>query len=154
MGTQQLLMIVLSIVIVGIAISVGIFLFNHFSYRSNIQAILAELQHFATLSKAYWGAPESRGGASRKTDNCDIGVMASYLGFKEDYGSKTIQITYKYISPNGEFHLDSTWDGVIEISVLGSASLRGKHPYISYKYDMITDSPTIEIEAKKGWEDL
>lgn len=152
MGIQQLLMVVLSVIIVGIAIAVGIFLFNHFSYRANIQAILAELQNFAALSKAYWGAPESTGGASRKTDNCDISVMASYLGFNEDFGSKTIQITYKYTSPNGEYHLDSTWDGVIEISVLGTSSWNGKHPYISYQYDMTTDTPKVEIESRKGWD--
>ena len=49
MGTQQILLIVLSVIIVGVAIAVGIQMFNSQSYSSNKTAIAADAQSFATL---------------------------------------------------------------------------------------------------------
>ncbi|MDD2211331.1 MAG: hypothetical protein PHN71_08460 [Candidatus Cloacimonetes bacterium] len=153
MGAQQLLLIVLTVIIVGIAISVGIYLFNYYNYKSNVQAILAEMQHFAAMSQSYWASPISMGGASKNNDYCDTQQMASHLGFKEKYGAKIIQITYFYISPNAEFHLEGSWNGILEINALGVAAFRGKYPYINYKYDLNNDKPEIEITARKDWEE-
>ena len=43
MGTQQLLLIVLGVIIVGIAIAVGITIFNNQAYNANQQAVSQEL---------------------------------------------------------------------------------------------------------------
>lgn len=47
MGTQQLLMIVICVIVVAAAIGVGIAMFNQRDFSSNSQAIMAEMQVFA-----------------------------------------------------------------------------------------------------------
>jgi cell division protein FtsL len=44
MGTQQLLMIVICVIVVAAAIGVGIAMFNQRDFSSNSQAIMAEMQ--------------------------------------------------------------------------------------------------------------
>nr|MBC8383659.1 hypothetical protein [Candidatus Cloacimonadota bacterium] len=47
MGTQQILLIVLSVIIVGIAVAVGITMFNAQSVNSNRNACIADMNNFA-----------------------------------------------------------------------------------------------------------
>ena len=62
MGTQQILLIVLSVIIVGAAIAVGIQMFNSQSYSANKSAIAADAQSFASQIVQYYKTPESQGG--------------------------------------------------------------------------------------------
>jgi len=63
MGTQQLLLIVLGVIIVGIAIAVGITIFNNQSYNSNMQAVASELSHYGSMVIQWWKTPRAQGGA-------------------------------------------------------------------------------------------
>nr|MDK2851453.1 hypothetical protein [Candidatus Cloacimonadota bacterium] len=62
MGTQQILLIVLSVIIVGAAIAVGIQMFNNQAYSANKTAIAADAQGFASQIVQYYKTPESQGG--------------------------------------------------------------------------------------------
>ncbi len=62
MGTQQILLIVLSVIIVGAAIAVGIQMFNAQAYSANKSAIAADAQSFASQVVQYYKTPESQGG--------------------------------------------------------------------------------------------
>ena len=62
MGTQQILLIVLSVIIVGAAIAVGIEMFNNQSYSANKSAIAADAQSYASQIVQYYKTPESQGG--------------------------------------------------------------------------------------------
>jgi len=62
MGTQQILLIVLSVIIVGIAVAVGISMFNTQSVAADQQAIAADLQSFGAQVLAYLKTPTSMGG--------------------------------------------------------------------------------------------
>ena len=62
MGTQQILLIVLSVIIVGAAIAVGIQMFNSQSYSANKSAIAADAQSYASQIVQYYKTPESQGG--------------------------------------------------------------------------------------------
>jgi flagellar basal body-associated protein FliL len=76
MGTQQILLIVLSVIIVGVAIAVGISMFNSQSYNSNKTAIASDAQSFATQAVQYYKTPESQGGAGGKAANMTQGKVS------------------------------------------------------------------------------
>lgn len=89
MGTQQILLIVLSVIIVGVAIAVGISMFNSQAYNSNKTAIASDAQSFATQIVQYYKTPTSQGGfgGGTATDadgdpiELDADAIAAYLGF-------------------------------------------------------------------------
>ncbi len=62
MGQQQLLLLVLGAIIVGIAIIAGIFLFSNTSVSSNRDAIIADLQSLGQYAYRYKLRPEPLGG--------------------------------------------------------------------------------------------
>lgn len=54
MGTQQILLIVLSVIIVGAAIAVGIDMFNRQDYTSNRSAAASDVQTYLTQVLQYY----------------------------------------------------------------------------------------------------
>ncbi len=62
MGQQQLLLIVLGVIIVGIAIVVGITLFQASAVQANRDAITSDLQHLAFTAQQYYKKPTILGG--------------------------------------------------------------------------------------------
>ncbi|MDD2332710.1 MAG: hypothetical protein PHI68_08690, partial [Candidatus Cloacimonetes bacterium] len=102
MGLQQILMVVLGVIIVGVAISLGVVMFSGQAYRSNRTALISEINDFATLAFQYWKLPASMGGAGQNPDNIDPAFLASYLGFSDSYG-KVVSIEYKLQSENGTY---------------------------------------------------
>lgn len=81
MGTQQILLIVLSVIIVGVAIAVGISMFNTQSYNSNKTAIASDAQSFATQVVQYYKTPLSQGGAGGTLDPLAKAALYAYLGW-------------------------------------------------------------------------
>ena len=77
MGTQQILLIVLSVIIVGAAIAVGIQMFNSQSYSANKSAIAADAQSYATQVIQYYKTPLSQGGAGGEVPDDDTGEGAA-----------------------------------------------------------------------------
>jgi hypothetical protein len=62
MGQQQLLLIILGVIIVGIAIAVGLSLFSAQSIQANKDAIINDLNNIAAHSYQYRIRPTSMGG--------------------------------------------------------------------------------------------
>jgi hypothetical protein len=101
MGTQQILLIVLSVIIVGAAIAVGITMFNNQSYSSNKTAIAADAQNFASQVVQYYKTPASQGGGDRKipTGTDAAKTIANFIGwgdtatYKNDNGWYTLAVT-------------------------------------------------------------
>ena len=62
MGQQQLLLIVLGVIIVGIAVVVGINVFTASSVSSNRDAVIADLTNLAAMAQQYYRKPEALGG--------------------------------------------------------------------------------------------
>ena len=62
MGQQQLLLIVLGVIIVGIAIVVGINLFNANAVSSNRDAVISDLNNLAAMAHQYYMKPGTMGG--------------------------------------------------------------------------------------------
>jgi hypothetical protein len=70
MGQQQLLLIILGVIIVGIAIAVGLSLFSAQSIQSNKDAIINDLNNIAAQAYQYRIRPSSMAGGN-----------GSYTGF-------------------------------------------------------------------------
>ncbi len=68
MGQQQLLLIVLGVIIVGIAVVVGINVFTASSVNANRDAVIADLTTLASMAQQYYRKPIAMGGGSNSFD--------------------------------------------------------------------------------------
>jgi len=87
MGTQQILLIVLSVIIVGAAIAVGIQMFNAQAYSANKSAIAADAQSFASQIVQYFKTPTSQGGAGGDVANMTGAKIGGFIGWGADQTS-------------------------------------------------------------------
>lgn len=89
MGTQQLLLIVLGVVIVGIAIAIGITLFKSNQQSSNRDQVINDLENLAWKAQAYYRRPVSMAGGGE--DFKGFYIMSADTG--NDNGSYTASST-------------------------------------------------------------
>ncbi|HPC35641.1 MAG TPA: hypothetical protein P5067_04985 [Candidatus Marinimicrobia bacterium] len=112
MGTQQILMIVLSVIIVGVAVGVGITMFQNQARTSNRQAVVADLNNLASQAIAYYKMPKSMGGGGNGTpgfvapsEEGAVDQLLSYLGFVTEGEGATATTTYT--NDNGTYTMTS-----------------------------------------------
>ncbi|MGD0036161.1 MAG: hypothetical protein ABSC53_02565 [Bacteroidota bacterium] len=72
MGQQQLLLIILGVIIVGIAIAVGLSLFSAQSVQANHDAIINDLNNIAANAYQFYIRPASMGGGANSYTNYTI----------------------------------------------------------------------------------
>lgn len=72
MGQQQLLLIVLALILVGIATFLAIQLFAAYSEESTRDTVIAEIINMATISLQYYQKASEVGGGSRSFTNWQI----------------------------------------------------------------------------------
>ena len=65
MGQQQLLLIVLGVIIVGIAIAVGISMFKSNAQSSNRDQVINDLNNLAAKAEQFWRKPTSMAGGGQ-----------------------------------------------------------------------------------------
>jgi hypothetical protein len=76
MGQQQLLLIIVGVIIVGIAIAVGLSLFSAQSIQSNKDAMINDINNIAAYCYQYRIRPTSMGGGNNSYD----GVATKFPG--------------------------------------------------------------------------
>ena len=142
MGTQQILMIVLSVIVVGAAVAVGIQMFDVQATNAQKTAIGADLQNFAGQVLAYMRTPASMGGG-KGLDEPDLEGLAKYMGFTEESNTKLTNgnATYEILS-------SSSWD-IANGVVSGYIKIQGKS--LDGKTDMTV---TIEVDPTKEAKDV
>lgn len=69
MGQQQLLLIVLGVIVVGIAIAVGVTMFQSNAIESNRQAVISDLVNYASKAQRFYRTPAQLGGGSQSFDD-------------------------------------------------------------------------------------
>lgn len=74
MGQQQLLLIVLGVIIVGIAVVVGINLFNSSSKDAGRDQVISQLTNLASKAQQYFKKPQSLGGGENKFVGFKLGT--------------------------------------------------------------------------------
>lgn len=129
MGTQQILLIVLSVIIVGAAIAVGIQMFNNQAYSSNKSAIAAEAQTYATQIVQFYKTPVSQGGLGGKL------VIAGVDGRTAAETKKLIQDylgwgTDAHESESGEFTIEDATATTVVVKGKGSAVRNNLSPHV------------------------
>ena len=72
MGQQQLLLIILGIIIVGVAIVVGINMFTAHAIEAKRNNVTNDLIHLASEAQKYYKTPSSMGGGSQKFTGWEI----------------------------------------------------------------------------------
>jgi hypothetical protein len=77
MGQQQLLLIILGVIIVGIAIAVGLSLFTSQSIQSNKDAIINDINNLAASAYQYRIRPASMGGGAGAYTGWSVPVKMS-----------------------------------------------------------------------------
>ena len=72
MGQQQLLLIVLGVIIVGIAVVVGINVFTASSLNANNDAVISDLQTIGAMAQQYYRKPGAMGGGGNTFTGFEI----------------------------------------------------------------------------------
>jgi Tfp pilus assembly protein PilE len=72
MGQQQLLLIVLGVIIVGIAVVVGINVFSSSSSQSNRDAVISDLTNIASMAQQFYRKPAALGGGGNSFTNWTV----------------------------------------------------------------------------------
>ncbi|MBN2412904.1 hypothetical protein JXQ31_14545 [candidate division KSB1 bacterium] len=75
MGQQQLLLIVLSVIIVGIAVVVGIQTFGTSAAASNQEAVINDLMNMSARAQQYYVKPTGMGGGGNQFDGLGMHHM-------------------------------------------------------------------------------
>jgi len=83
MGMQQILLIVLSVIIVGVAVAVGITMFKSQAVSSNRQAVIADINTLAGQALGFYKTPESFGGGGYAW-GADDAKLGAWLGYGHD----------------------------------------------------------------------
>nr|MDK2851455.1 hypothetical protein [Candidatus Cloacimonadota bacterium] len=140
MGTQQILLIVLSVIIVGAAVAVGIDMFNRQDFTSNRSSAASDVQIFLTQVLQYYKMPESLGGLGNDLDNLDDAEqLAKYIGWGDDHPMKNDNAHYLVELPNND-------EQVVYIKAIGRSSLAGKRPVVHGRIRF----PDGEIRSRVG----
>ncbi|MGA7161440.1 MAG: hypothetical protein WBZ48_10585 [Bacteroidota bacterium] len=96
MGQQQLLLIILGVIIVGIAVAVGITMFQDNAVDQNRSAVIADLTTLAAKAQQYYAKPVTLGGGGNSfvgltADATGLGDLASTAFTNNANGTYTIK---------------------------------------------------------------
>jgi hypothetical protein len=89
MGQQQLLLLVLSAIVVGISIVVGINMFGTSAYQANQEAVLQDVITIASKAQEWYRKPSILGGGNRTF----TGINLTSLGFPDSTSNGRYQLT-------------------------------------------------------------
>lgn len=96
MGQQQLLLIILGLVVVGIAVIVGITMFHDNAISANRDAVTNDLVGLGARAQQYFRRPVAVGGGG-----------TSFLGLT--MAKLTANVTSnQWVNPNGSYEIDGT----------------------------------------------
>ncbi|MFC1565169.1 hypothetical protein ACFL6G_09555 [candidate division KSB1 bacterium] len=103
MGQQQLLLIVLGVIIVGISVAVGINMMTAGAADANFDNVMADLQTMAADAQGWFRKPTSLGGGGRSFELLTTAGGLALLGYQvEEDGS--------YVNANGTYTISTAGD--------------------------------------------
>ena len=93
MGQQQLLLIILGVIVVGIAVAVGITMFTDNAISANRDAVTNDLVNLAARAQQFYRRPTALGGGG----NSFVGLTADAAGLRK--------LTNRETNANGEYSI-------------------------------------------------
>lgn len=166
MGLQQILLVVIGIIIVGVAVTIGIALFNNQAYNSNQQSVVSDLTNYSTLTIQYWKTPVSLGGCGGVRANLTKPRVTDYLSIEESNGYSRIDNgngngngdgdgngngngneNNTLGNDNGEYRVTQIAGTVVTIKGLGKHVKHGKKPLITATVDVVSSAVSMSVES-------
>ncbi len=122
MGTQQILLIILAVIIVAIATGLGLSTFHGYAYGANRSALAADAQLYAAWVLQYYKTSTAQGGLGESIANVGAEDINQFLGGKRD----------KFNTDNGVFTAEIPGGDSLHVYLIGigSAIRRGKSPRV------------------------
>ena len=77
MGQQQLLLIILGVIVVGIAVAVGITMFQDNAVSANRDAVTNDLVNLAARAQQYYRRPTALGGGQGSFATCTLAQLTT-----------------------------------------------------------------------------
>ncbi|TFB09551.1 hypothetical protein E3V36_06515 [Candidatus Marinimicrobia bacterium MT.SAG.2] len=127
MGQQQLLLIVLGTIIVGVAVVVGINMFTTGAINAERDALLQDVNNIASSAAAYWRKPAALGGGARTFDGI---ISVTTFGAADS-------------NANGEFVL--TGAGEFGFTVTATGGNEGVEIVATITQNGVSGTPTITM---------
>ena len=93
MGQQQLLLIILGVIIVGVAVVGGIQMFSDSASSINIDATTGELVHYAWSAQEYYKRPSAMAGGSKSFTGWSLADSSENAVYTAAVSSQTVTIT-------------------------------------------------------------
>lgn len=130
MGQQQLLLLVLGIVIVGLAVVVGIEAFSKNGAQAERDAIAMDLNRFAAEGHAWVLTPNVMGGGESSPTNLDMGDLGYDLNENMRYEDGDILYKTGYYSASSSVVSEACDQGkakwsYVEVSIIDGSVQRG-----------------------------
>ncbi len=94
MGQQQLLLIVLGVIIVGIAVVVGINVFTASSANANRDAVTSDITTIASMAQQYYRKPTALGGGGNSFTGFTMPALSSTAADNTATATKTANGSY------------------------------------------------------------
>jgi len=117
MGQQQLILLILGVIVVGIAISVGILMFGSHSAEANKDGLTSSLVNIAADAHQYKIRPKILGGGrpSYTGYQIPVGMRSDDNGTYEIVGSPTeYEVTFQ-----GHSSMNNAWVAVCKVDSVG-----------------------------------
>ena len=120
MGAQQILLLILSIIIIGTTIIVGITLYKDQAYTANKTALVAEAKNYGNKVIRYYKDLASQNNDNLSVASVDTTMLKKYLGWEDNYLN----------TKAGTFNLTSVSDSSVIITGYAKAQKKGKNPKV------------------------
>lgn len=120
MGAQQILLLILSIIIIGTTIIVGIILYKDQAYTANKTALVAEAKNYGNKVIRYCKDLASQNNDNLSVASVDTTMLKKYLGWEDNYLN----------TKAGTFNLTSVSDSSVIITGYAKARKKGKNPKV------------------------
>ena len=121
MGQQQLLLIVLGTIIVGVAVVVGINMFTTGAVNAERDALLQDVNNIASSAASYWRKPAALGGGARSFTG-----VTGVIGFGADSSNANGSFVMSAIATS-QFVLTATGanEGVVIVATITQQGVSG-----------------------------
>ena len=126
MGQQQLLLIVLGVIIVGVAIVVGINMFSKGAINAEADRLVQEVNSVASQAASYWRKPAQMGGGGRTF----AGVTTTKLGVSDTTDNTIIGLS-NIAAASFDVTATGRSEGVVVTATINEDGISGS-PTITY----------------------
>lgn len=146
MGQQQLLLVILVTIIVGIATVVAINIFGTAADQANRDAVRQDLMAAAVQAQAVWSRPTLMDGADRDFNNLDVAEIIERLNIPSTDPDYVPGTTETISNENGDYEVEI--DGEDALTITGTPASGGDPIVAEVFRDEDNGQWTVEIDGE------